>query len=93
MLDVIRPNQQLRYHHGKSDNLDAESAARSVLNGQATAIAKSQDGTSEMIRHIKIARDSAVKARSQAMINLKTLIINAPADLRASLAHIRGPIS
>jgi transposase len=27
------------------------------------------------------------------MITLKTLIINAPADLRASLEHIRGPIS
>lgn len=93
VLDVMRPNRQLRYLHGKSDSLDAESAARSVLNGQATAIAKSQGGTSEMIRHIKVARDSAVKARSQAMITLKTLIINAPAELRASLEHIRGPIS
>ena len=36
-----------------------------------------------MIRHIKIARDSAEKAKSEAMITLKTLIINAPADLRA----------
>lgn len=93
VLDVMRPNRQLRYLHGKSDSLDAESAARSVLNGQAAAISKSQGGTSEMIRHIKVARDSAVKARSQAMITLKILIINAPADLRASLEHIRGPIS
>lgn len=77
VLDVMRPNRQLRYLHGKSDCLDAEGAARSVLNGQATAIAKSQGGTSEMIRHLKVARDSAVKAKSQAMITLKTLIINA----------------
>jgi len=35
-----------------------------------------------MIRHIKIVRDSAVKAKSQAMITLKTMIINAPAELR-----------
>lgn len=93
VLDVMRPNRQLRYLHGKSDSLDAESAARSVLNGQATALAKTQGGTSEMIRHIKIARDSAVKAKSQAMITLKTLIINAPAELRASLDQIRGPIT
>lgn len=93
VLDVMRPNRQLRYLHGKSDSLDAEGAARSILNGQATAIAKSQGGTSEMIRHLKVARDSAVKAKSQAMITLKTLIINAPAELRASLEHIRGPIS
>ena len=46
-----------------------------------------------MIRHIKIARDSAVKAKSQAMITLKTLIINAPAELRASLDQIKGPIT
>ncbi|MEM9761052.1 MAG: IS110 family transposase [Pseudomonadota bacterium] len=92
VLDVMRPNRQLRYLHDKSDSLDAESAARSVLNGEATAWAKSQDGSSEMIRHLKVARDSAVKAKSQAMITLKTLIINAPAELRDTLDRIRGRI-
>jgi len=93
VLDVMRPNRQLRYLHGKSDSLDAESAARSVLNGQTSALAKTQTGSSEMIRHIKIARDSAVKAKSQAMITIKTLIINAPAELRDTLDQIKGPIS
>jgi transposase len=93
VLEVMRPNRQLRYLHGKSDSLDAESAARSVLNGQATALAKTQAGTSEMIRHIKIARDSAVKAKSQAMITLKTLMINAPAELREALDRITGRIT
>jgi transposase len=93
VLDVMRPNRQLRYLHGKSDSLDAESAARSALNGQATALAKTQAGASEMIRHLKIARDSAVKSRSQAMITLKTLIINAPAELRDTLDLIKGPIT
>lgn len=89
----MRPNRQLRYLHGKSDSLDAESAARSVLNGQATALAKTQTGSSEMIRHLKVARDSAVKAKSQAMITLKTLIVNAPSDLRDTLDGIRGRIT
>ena len=93
VLDVMRPNRQLRYLHGKSDSLDAESAARSVLNGQAKALAKTQTGFSEMIRQIKIARDSAVKAKSQAMITLKTLIINAPAELRDTLDQIKGRIT
>ena len=93
VLDVMRPNRQLRYLHGKSDSLDTESAARSVLNGQASAQAKSQTGSSEMIRHLKIARDSAVKAKSQAMVTLKTLIINSPAELRETVDQIRGPIS
>lgn len=90
LLDVMRPLCQLRYLHGKSDSLDAESAARSVLNGQATAFAKTQTGSSEMIRHPKVARDSAVKAKSQARI---TLIVNAPADLREKLDGIRGRIT
>lgn len=89
----MRPNRQLRYLHGKSDSLDGQSAARSVLNGQATAHAKSQTGSSEMIRHLKVARDSAVKAKSQAMITLKALIINAPAELCETIDRIRGPIS
>jgi len=93
VLDVMRPNRQLRYLHGKSDSLDAESAARSVLNGQATALSKTQTGSSEMIRHIKVARDSAVKAKSQAMITLKTLIINAPTELRDTLDRVKGRIT
>lgn len=93
VLDVIRPLRQLRYLHGKSDSLDAESAARLVLNGQATAFAKTQTGSSEMIRQLKVARDSAVKAKSQAMITLKTLIVIAPTDLREMLDGIRGRIT
>ena len=78
VIEVTRPNRQLCYTQGKTDSLDAEGAARSVLSGQATAVTKTQIGSSEMIRHFKIARDPAVKSRSQAMVTLKTLIINAP---------------
>ncbi|MEH6756039.1 MAG: IS110 family transposase [Parasphingorhabdus sp.] len=92
VIEVTRPNRQLRYQHGKSDSLDAEGAARSVLSGQAIAEPKTQNGSAEMIRHLKIARDTAVKSRSQAMITLKTLIINAPATLRDSLDQIKGKV-
>ena len=46
---------------GKSDTVDAEVAARSVLAGQSTAIPKTADGAVEMMRQLKVARDSAVK--------------------------------
>jgi transposase len=36
-------------------------------------------------RQIKVARDTAVKARSAAIIALKTLLVNAPCELRESL--------
>lgn len=93
VVEVTRPNRQLRYTQGKTDSLDAEGAARSVLSGQATARQKTQTGSSEMIRHMKIARDTAVKTRSQAMVTLKTLIINAPAELREALDQIRGKVA
>jgi transposase len=92
-MEVTRPNRQLRYTQGRKDSLYAEGAARSALSGQATARPKTQTGSSEMIRHLKIARDTAVKSRLQAMVTLKTLIINAPADLRYALDQIRGKVA
>jgi transposase len=93
VVEVTRPNRQLRYTQGKTDSLDAEGAAQSVLSGQANAGPKTQTGSSEMIRHLKIARDTAVKSRSQALVTLKTLIINAPADLREALDQIKGKVT
>ena len=90
VLEVNRPNRQGRHQRGKDDTLDAESAARSVLAGQATALPKSGTSTVEMIRHLKVARDTAVKARSQAMNALKSLIISAPSALREQLAGLTG---
>ncbi|WP_424140383.1 IS110 family transposase [Roseomonas chloroacetimidivorans] len=90
VLEVNRPNRQLRHQHGKSDPLDAESAARAVLGGQADAQPKSGTSSAEMIRHLKVARDTAVKSRSQAMITLRTIIVSAPAALREQLDAIPG---
>ena len=41
-----------------------------------------------MIRQVKIARDTAVKSRTQALITLKCMIVNAPAELREQLAYL-----
>ena len=82
VVEVNRPNRQLRHQQGKSDPLDAEAAARAVLSGQAVGIPKSGSGTAEMIRHVKVARDTAVKARTQAMHTLKSLSVTAPRALR-----------
>ena len=38
-----------------------------------------------MIRHLKIARDTAVKARTQAMQTLKAIIVCSPDALREQL--------
>src|SRR3954470_21472354 len=46
VIEVNRPNRQIRHQHGKTDPLDAENAARAVLSGQACAAPKS--GTSSV---------------------------------------------
>jgi transposase len=40
VIEVSRPNRQVRRQHGKTDVIDAIAAARAVLSGQATATAK-----------------------------------------------------
>lgn len=85
VLEVNRPDRRIRYLQGKNDTIDAETAARAVLTGAVTAVPKTADGTVEMIRQVKIAKDTAVKARSQAIITLKTILVNASAELREEL--------
>ena len=56
-----------------------------MLGGQSTATPKTADGVVEMMRQLKIARDTAVKARTAAMITLKQLVVHAPPQLREAL--------
>lgn len=93
VIEVDRPNRQLRRQRGKSDTIDAEATARAVLAGQTDASPKSADGKVEMIRYLKIARDTALKSRTQAMVTLKTLIINAPQPLREQFVAMTGPMA
>jgi transposase len=93
VLDVNRADRSTRRRHGKDDPLDAEAAARAVLSGQATTQPKAGTSSVEMIRHLKLARDSAVKARTQAMQMLKAIIISAPAELREQLEGVRGKLT
>jgi len=82
VVEVNRGNRQARRLQGKSDTADAEVAARQVLAVVATAVPKTADGQVEMLRQIKVARDTAVKARTSAIITLKQIVVNAPPELR-----------
>ena len=88
-----RGDRRLRRAAGKSDTIDAEAAARSVLAGQSTAIPKTADGAVEIMRQLKVALDTAVKARTAAIITLKQIIVTASPGLRETLqgltAHAR----
>ena len=75
VVEVNRGDRRTRRAAGKSDTIDAEVAARSVLAGQSTAIPKTADGAVEMIRQLKVARDTAVKGAHRGDDHLKQIIV------------------
>jgi transposase len=85
VVEVNRPDRQARRRRGKSDAVDADAAARTVQAGEATGVPKAQDGVVEMVRALRVARQSAVKARTQAINAVKALLVTAPAELREQL--------
>jgi transposase len=88
VIEVERPrrhDRQARRRHGKSDPLDAEAAARTVQAGTVIGQPKAGDGHVEMIRTLRLARRSAMKARTQAANQLHAVVVTAPDALRARL--------
>lgn len=83
--EVTRVNRQHRRRHGKSDPADAVAAARAVLNGDAEGKPRGGTGTVEAIRLLKVARNSAVKQKTQTANQIRSVITTAPEQLRATL--------
>jgi transposase len=88
VLEVNKPNHQARYMEGKSDRLDAEQIARSVLAKAGTSTPKSKSGPVEVIRTLRVARSSAVRSRTQAFNNLFHTMISAPSPVRDELVEL-----
>ena len=87
-MEVERPKRRHLRRNGKSDRLVPDAAARAVLAGEAVGEPKSADGKVEMIRVLRSARHSAVKARSQAANQLQALLVTAPEELRHRLRRL-----
>jgi transposase len=88
VMEVERPKRRHLRRKGKSDPIDAEAAARTVLAGEALGEPKSGDRRVEMIGVLRSARQSAVKARSQGANQLQALLVRAPEDLRQRLRQL-----
>ncbi|MFC5125246.1 IS110 family transposase [Pseudoclavibacter helvolus] len=82
VVEVLRPNRQLRRTRGKSDPLDAYAAARTALAQDEHATPKAGAGQVEAIRYLLVARRSAVKARTAAIVQIKSLLVTAPDLIR-----------
>ena len=85
VVDVNRPNRQMRRRRGKTDTVDAEAAARAALNGSAAVVPKSADGCVEAIRTLRVARRSAVKARTVAANQIDAVVVTAPEPVKDRL--------
>jgi len=90
VVEVDRPNRQVRRKQGKSDPLDAVEAARAALSGRA-GVAKTKDGAVEAIRVLVVTRRSATQARVKALVQMRHLIYTAPDQLRERLKGLSTP--
>ena len=85
VYEVNRPEKATRVKAGKSDPIDAYSAAEQVLSGRASARPKIKTGIVEAIRAVKIPRDSAVKERTRAYAQIRDLVTTAPTVIHDAL--------
>lgn len=90
VVEVDRPDRKARRFQGKDDTIDAYAAARAALSGRATGVPKTRDGNVEMIRVLRVAHTSAIKARAVALTQLKAVIKTAPEPLRSQLRDLDG---
>jgi transposase len=85
VVEVNRPNRQMRRQRGKSDPVDAEAAARAALNGLANVVPKDHDDIVESIRVLRVAYCSARETRTRLALQIRDLIVTAPTTLRESM--------
>ena len=84
VVEIDRPARPARRNGAKSDALDATRAAREALARRHTTQPRRR-GAREALRVLLRTRKSAVKASSQAVCHLKSLIVTAPMPLRQRL--------
>jgi hypothetical protein len=87
VLEVVRPARGERRLRGKDDPLDAIRAARAGLATETPTLPRSGE-RQEALRVLLLARRSAVDARRHALVQLRSLIVTAPEQLRRELRQL-----
>jgi transposase len=88
VVEVDRPNRQLRRRQGKTDTLDAIEAARAAQSGRAFGRAKSRDGNVEAIRALMVAKRSARQTKTKTLNQIRHLGFTAPDPIRERLCGL-----
>src|ERR1700730_11942365 len=89
VCEVDRPDKPARKRGAKSDEIDAVRAARQALQEEHLAQPRRR-GQREAIRVLKLGRQQAVDVHSQAVVQLKSLVVSAPEGLRAQLRDLNA---
>jgi len=84
VLEAGRAPRNERRLHGKDDGLDAIRAARATLTGDELASPKAGQ-RQEALRLLMLARRSAVDVRRLALVQLRSVIVTCPDELRQDL--------
>lgn len=90
VIEVMRTNRQARRRRGKSDPLDAHQAAMAVLSGAEDTTPKSGDGPVEAMRILLAERRSTIKAKTQIMNQVHSLLITTHDEIRVRYRHLTG---
>jgi transposase len=87
VIEVNRSDRAARRRQGKSDPLDAISAARAAQSGRATGSSKGRDGQVEAIRTLLVTKRSARRHRTATINQMRALVLSAPDEIRTRFAH------
>jgi transposase len=87
VIEVNRADRAARRTQGKSDPLDALSAARAALSRRATGSPKGRDGQVEAIRALMVTKRSARRDRTATINQMRAMVLSGPDDLRTRFAH------
>ena len=88
VVEVDRPNRQVRRRKGKTDTVDAIEAARTALAKGELGAAKTRDGNVEAIRALLVARRSAKDTRIKTLNQIRHLGFTAPDEIRLALKGV-----
>jgi len=87
VIEVGRTARAERRLRGKDDPIDALRAARSALASETPTLPRAGQ-RQEALRVLLLARRSAVDVRRLALVQLRSVIVTAPENLREELRHL-----
>ena len=82
VIEINQPDRSRRRGCGKSNVTDAKSVARSASEGDAKSIPEAHNGLAEALRTLNLVCRSAVKAKTQTINQIRTLLVSAPQAIR-----------